>query len=358
MRTRNPQRLLAYALIVIGVIMLVSRIGSADWLWLALISGLFLFGYVSRKNYNFLVAGGVLMGIAVGTLIGTQSGMLLSLAAGFLAIDRVEPKPNRWALYSAGIFAVLGALVAFGSVGLLSSTAFALALVAVGAYLLYREGNKPGTQPDEPPTGTSTYTPSQAGAPGQPSQTPRASPTPTEAVDEPATNTAAETPAVKTQTANPPGSETAPPPPAAETVQPAYTSSAHTPANVPGGAAAPTTPLENQPPENQPLERQPRQESARPPEQPVLSGEAETRLRRLEAWRRETAAADGVPPYIVFSNDTLAKIAAANPHTLDELDTIKGVGPVKLSRYGETVLGVLKGEPSEDPKAAPKAAES
>ena len=45
MRTRNPQRLLAYALIVIGGIMLVSRIGGADWLWLALISALFLFGY-------------------------------------------------------------------------------------------------------------------------------------------------------------------------------------------------------------------------------------------------------------------------------------------------------------------------
>ena len=324
MRTRNPQRLLAYALIVIGGIMLVSRIGGADWLWLALISALFLFGYGSRKNYNLLVAGGVLMGIAVGTLIGTDSGMLLSLAAGFLAIDRVEPKPNRWALYSAGIFAVLGALVAFGSFGLLNSATFAFALVAVGAYLLYREGNKP----DTPPTGTSSYTPGQTG------QTPPAAPT--EAASEPVTSTsAASTPAANTS-----GSETAPPPPEAETVQPAhtppaYTASAYTPSNVPGSAATPTTPLENQP----------LQGSAQPPEQPVLSSEAEARLRRLEAWRRETAAADGVPPYIIFSNDTLAKIAAAEPQTLDELATIKGVGPVKLSRYGETVLGVLQAVP-------------
>ena len=320
MRTRNPQRLLAYALIVIGVIMLVSRIGGADWLWLALISALFLFGYGSRKNYNFLVAGGVLMGIAVGTLIGTDSGMLLSLAAGFLAIDRVEPKPNRWALYSAGIFAVLGVFVAFGSFGFLSSATFAFALVAVGAYLLYREGNKP----DTPPTSTSSYTPGQTG------QTPPAAPT--EAASEPATSTsAASTPAANTS-----GSETAPPPPEAETVQPAPTPAASTSSNVPGSTATPTTPLENQPLENQPL-----QGSPQPPEQPVLSSEAEARLRRLEAWRRETAAADGVPPYIIFSNDTLAKIAAAEPQTLDELATIKGVGPVKLSRYGETVLGVV-----------------
>ena len=308
MRMRNPQRLLAYALIVIGVIMLLSRIGGADWLWLALISATFLFAYVSRKTYNFLVAGGVLMGIAVGTLIDTQSGMLLSLAAGFLAIDRVEPKPNRWALYAAGIFAVLGALDAFGSFGLFSSSAFALVLVAAGAYLLYREGDKPNT----PQTGTSSYAPSQT------SQTP---PPQAATADEAATST---------------GSETAPPPLETETVQPAHTPAtapSTTPGTAPNTAATPGASPEGQPPQESPEP---------PPAQPVLSSEAEARLRKLETWRRETAAADGVPPYIVFSNDTLAKIAAANPQTLDELDTVKGVGPVKLSRYGETVLGVLK----------------
>ena len=50
MRTRNPQRLLAYALIAIGVVMLLSRIGGADWLWLALIGAVFLVGYVSRQK--------------------------------------------------------------------------------------------------------------------------------------------------------------------------------------------------------------------------------------------------------------------------------------------------------------------
>ena len=304
---RNPQRLLAYALIVIGVVMLVSRIGGADWLWLALISALFLFGYVTRQNYNFLVAGGVLMGIAVGTLIGTDSGMLLSLAAGFLAIDRVEPRANRWALYSAGIFAVLGALVALGSFGLLSSAVFALALVAFGAYLLYREGNKP----DTPQTPT-TYTPGQA-----------ADPTPAQATSvapkqEPAATSSASTstspPEIKTPRASESPSETTP-------------QSVRTPE-----PAAPASPI--------PV----------PPE--PLSAEAEARLRRLEAWRRETAAEGGVPPYIVFSNDTLAKIAAANPRTLDELGTIKGVGPVKRSRYGETVLEVLS-SPGTTPESPP-----
>lgn len=302
MRTTNPQRLLAYALIAIGVVMLLSRIGGADWLWLALIGAVFLVGYVSRQNYNFLVAGGVLMGIAVGTLIDTDSGMLLSLAAGFFAIDRVEPKPNRWALYGAGIFAVLGALVALGSFGLLSSAAFAVVLVAAGAYLLYREGNKPDTpQPAASTSTTNTYAPTAAAPPVSP--VPQADST--RAADN----------------VNP----------TAEAPQPSARSGEHTQtdaANSTDEAAAPVA-RENTAPQ--------------PPEQTVLSAEAETRLGRLETWRRETAKTEGVPAYIVFTNDTLSKLAAANPQTLDELGTVKGVGPIKRSRYGETVLDVLRG---------------
>ncbi len=307
MKTR-PQRLLAYALITIGVIMLLSRIGGADWLWLALISAIFLVGYVSRQNYNFLVAGGVLMGIAVGTLIGTDSGMLLSLAAGFFAIDRTEPKPNRWALYSAGIFAVLGALVALGSFGLLGSVAFALVLVAAGAYLLYREGNT--DTPETPASGS--YTPAQT-----PVQT--ASPAFSDGTD------GAPTPA----------SESAPP---------------FTPAAEPERVAQTDTPTHTEAPAV----------AAQPQPQTALSVEADTRLKRLEAWRRETAKAEGVPAYIVFTNDTLTQLAAANPQTLGELGTVKGVGPIKRSRYGETVLSVLRGdrEPDGDKNSDPESAAS
>ena len=301
MRTR-PQRLLAYALIAIGVIMLLSRIGGADWLWLALISVIFLFAYVSRKTYNFLVAGGVLMGIAVGTLIDTSSGMLLSLAAGFFAIDRVEPKPNRWALYTAGIFAVLGALVALGSVGLLGSVSFALALLAVGAYLLYREGNKPAisrtpgytsTDPESPAPTPETYNESYGNSErARPAETEPAAPSAVPLADTQRAQNQAET-----------TKDAAEATPAAET-------------------------FANQPP------------------QAALSAEAETRLRQLMAWQRETAKAEGVPPYIVFTNDTLTKIAVANPQTPDELGSVKGVGPIKKSRYGETVLSVLRGDGS------------
>ena len=94
------------------------------------------------------------------------------------------------------------------------------------------------------------------------------------------------------------------------------------------------------------------------PEPTPLSAEAETRLGRLETWRRETAKSEGVPAYIVFTNDTLSKVAAANPQTLDELVTVKGVGPIKRSRYGEAVLNVLQNidGPSSSENSGPETA--
>ncbi len=69
-----------------------------------------------------------------------------------------------------------------------------------------------------------------------------------------------------------------------------------------------------------------------------------TRLQRLEAWRKEAASSAGTPAYIIFSNDTLFRIASANPQTPEELATVRGVGPVKLERYGDAVLAQLRGE--------------
>jgi len=291
-KTARPsnQHLLAYALIALGAIVLLTRLGGADWLWLALLSVAFLLGYVSRKRYGFLVAGGVLMGVAVGTLIDTQSGMLLSLAAGFFAIDRIEPKPNRWALYTAGILAVLGGLSALSATGLLGSVGFALALIAFGGYLLLRDRQETRFPPQD------TYVPTAPAAPQAPAPTTAPTPTPeVSVIPQPGT--------AQVVTAEP-GVTPATPAPTHAKVKPA------------------------------------------PDVAPELGPEAEARLRRLEAWRRETASAEGVPAYIVFSNDTLARIAAAEPRTLEELGGVKGVGPVKLERYGQAVLGVVRGDPA------------
>jgi DNA helicase II / ATP-dependent DNA helicase PcrA len=74
---------------------------------------------------------------------------------------------------------------------------------------------------------------------------------------------------------------------------------------------------------------------------PVGSGGA--LFDRLKAWRRSRAEADGVPPYVVFHDRTLAQIAERKPLDRDDLAGISGVGPTKIERYADEVLGVVAG---------------
>lgn len=64
---------------------------------------------------------------------------------------------------------------------------------------------------------------------------------------------------------------------------------------------------------------------------------------RLREWRRTQAAAQSVPPYVVFSDATLVAIADARPSGRSGLAQISGVGPTKLTRYAAPVLAVLGG---------------
>jgi ATP-dependent DNA helicase RecQ len=64
---------------------------------------------------------------------------------------------------------------------------------------------------------------------------------------------------------------------------------------------------------------------------------------RLRALRRRLADEQGVPAYVVFSDATLAAMAAVRPQTADELLRVSGVGRVKLARYGAAFLAALTG---------------
>ena len=61
----------------------------------------------------------------------------------------------------------------------------------------------------------------------------------------------------------------------------------------------------------------------------------------LRGWRKAAAARQGVPPYVIFHDQTLADIAKSRALTLYDLSTINGVGQGKLDRYGEAVLAVV-----------------
>ena len=61
-------------------------------------------------------------------------------------------------------------------------------------------------------------------------------------------------------------------------------------------------------------------------------------LRRL---RKQLADEQNVPAYVVFSDATLAEMAARRPATYSELLEVNGVGQTKLERYGDAFLAVV-----------------
>jgi ATP-dependent DNA helicase RecQ len=62
----------------------------------------------------------------------------------------------------------------------------------------------------------------------------------------------------------------------------------------------------------------------------------------LRTLRAEIAQRDGVPAYVVFPDRTLLEIAARRPQSVAALSDVRGVGPVKLERYGEEFLRVVR----------------
>jgi ATP-dependent DNA helicase RecQ len=64
----------------------------------------------------------------------------------------------------------------------------------------------------------------------------------------------------------------------------------------------------------------------------------------LRTWRREEAARQHVPPYVIFADRTLAELAREKPRSMTALSRISGFGQVKLQRYGEAVLGLMAGD--------------
>jgi ATP-dependent DNA helicase RecQ len=69
----------------------------------------------------------------------------------------------------------------------------------------------------------------------------------------------------------------------------------------------------------------------------------------LRAVRKQLADAQNVPAYVVFSDATLAEMAARKPVTHAELLEVNGVGQTKLERYGDAFLAIVAGRAPDDP---------
>jgi ATP-dependent DNA helicase RecQ len=69
---------------------------------------------------------------------------------------------------------------------------------------------------------------------------------------------------------------------------------------------------------------------------------SEELLAKLKALRLAIAREEKLPAYIVFSDTTLADMCRKRPKTEAEMMNVSGVGQVKLRRYGERFLQVLR----------------
>jgi ATP-dependent DNA helicase RecQ len=67
-------------------------------------------------------------------------------------------------------------------------------------------------------------------------------------------------------------------------------------------------------------------------------------LERLRALRSTLAREQKVPAYVVFSDRTLMEMAVRRPRTDYALGEIHGIGPMKIDKYGESFLALLRAD--------------
>ena len=87
---------------------------------------------------------------------------------------------------------------------------------------------------------------------------------------------------------------------------------------------------------------------------PALGAQEQQELfERLRVLRKQLAADEGVPPYIIFSDAALHNMCECLPQNDDEFLAVNGVGQVKLKRYGAAFLAEINSylpQDAEGPK--------
>ena len=63
---------------------------------------------------------------------------------------------------------------------------------------------------------------------------------------------------------------------------------------------------------------------------------------KLMAWRNNLAKELDIPSYLIFKKDTIMEMAQKMPDTKDKLLKINGVGKVKVGKYGQECIDIIK----------------
>lgn len=62
---------------------------------------------------------------------------------------------------------------------------------------------------------------------------------------------------------------------------------------------------------------------------------------KLREWRKNAASKEGVPVYVIFTNEQLAQIAEKRVSTPADLEKIDGVGKSRIAKYGKDVIKIV-----------------
>ena len=75
---------------------------------------------------------------------------------------------------------------------------------------------------------------------------------------------------------------------------------------------------------------------------PGETGEYDSVLfEQLRAKRKELADAEGIPPYVVFSDRTLKEMATYFPHSTESFEIMHGIGQMKVEKYAGSFLPII-----------------
>ncbi len=85
-----------------------------------------------------------------------------------------------------------------------------------------------------------------------------------------------------------------------------------------------------------------KKQKARTPGGFALNEEESQLFEVLRRLRGRIASAEGVPPYIVFSDKTLAHMCIVRPADREQMLTVSGVGTFKYEKYGEQFLETVR----------------
>lgn len=78
-------------------------------------------------------------------------------------------------------------------------------------------------------------------------------------------------------------------------------------------------------------------------EKSILKDESKEIIRKeLKQLRISFASKEKLPPYCIFNDETLNDILDKMPKNKEELINVKGLAKVKINKYGEAILGVLR----------------